>query len=244
MIARMLATFARLDLRLLAIGLVAPIALGCQSLGDHKEKHIPQYGRIDPSQPKELQMVSMPPYVIEPPDELEITIRPALAEQGITNVVVQADGMVDLGFAGDVYVAGLTLAQVEAKLQQHFGAIAARKNIREPIEASVRLVNGSQSKFYYVLGTVTTQGRFPIQGNETVLDAILVAGLRSNSLPEKAYLVRPHPSGGADQILKVDWFGIKERGDTLTNYQLFPGDRLVVPGGKPAGLLSTLFGGG
>ena len=65
-----------------------------------------------------------------------------------------------------------------------------------------------------------------------MLDAILQAGLKTNSLPEKAYLVRPHPVGGHDQVLKIDWCGIRERGDTLTNYQLFPGDRIVVPGTK------------
>ena len=51
------------------------------------------------------------------------------------------------------------------------------------------------------------------------------AGLRTNSLPNKAYLARPHPAGGPDQVLKIDWFGIRDRGDTLTNYQVFPGDR-------------------
>jgi polysaccharide export outer membrane protein len=78
--------------------------------------------------------------------------------------------------------------------------------------------------------------------NDTVLDAILQAGLKSNSLPEKAYLVRPHPLGGQDQVYKIDWFGIRDRGDTLTNYQVFPGDRIVVPGTKPPGLISSLLG--
>ena len=136
-----------------------------------------------------------------------------------------------------------TLEQVEQKIAQHLTANAGSRPPRQPYQVSVRLVNGSQSKFYYVLGTVTTQGRFPITGNDTVLDAILAAGLRTNSLPEKAYLVRPHPAGGEDQVFRIDWFGIKERGDTLTNYQVFPGDRIVVPGGRAPGLLSTLLGG-
>ena len=93
-----------------------------------------------------------------------------------------------------------------------------------------------------MLGTVATQGRFKANANDTVLDAILQAGLKSNSLPEKAYLVRPHPLGGQDQVYKIDWFGIKDRGDTLTNYQVFPGDRIVVPGTKPPGLISSLLG--
>jgi polysaccharide export outer membrane protein len=217
---------------------------GCSGLGSNlAARKIPQYGCIDPNQPRELQMVSLPPYVIEPPDELEISIRPAVPDLTLTTLTVQADGNIDLGFLGDVYLAGLTLDQAEQKIAQHVAAQSGPPTAGQRYAASVRLTNGSQSKSYYVLGTVTTQGKFPVTGNETVLDAILTAGLRTNSLPEKAYLVRPHPAGGPDQVLKIDWFGIRERGDTLTNYQIFPGDRIIVPGGKAPGLLSTLLGG-
>jgi len=223
-----------LALILLAMGLTLT---GCGILGSHDR----QPGIVDPHQPKELEMVSMPPYVIEPPDELEISVRPASVEIPLTSVTVQADGVVDLGFVGDVYLAGLTLADAERKIAEHLEPIARNKQIKDPIDVSVRLVNGSQSKYYYVLGVVTTQGRFPIIGNETVLDAILTAGLLAKSQPEKAYLVRPHPMNGQDQILSIDWDGIKNRGDTTTNYQLFPGDRLIVPGGRPPNKLSVLL---
>jgi polysaccharide biosynthesis/export protein len=241
MTSRMLSALRRRGL-LLVIGLVSLAAsAGCSSLGKaHDAKHIPQLGYIDGHQPRELRMVSMPPYVVEPPDELEITARPAIPDLPSTPLTVQADGQLDLGFLGDVYVSGLTLTQVEQKIAQH---LDAREGRRGPHQVSVRLVNGSQSKTYYVIGTVATQGKFPIKGNETVFDAILGAGLKSNSLPEKSYLVRPHPAGGADQVLKIDWVSIKERGDTLTNYQVFPGDRIVVPGGRAPGLLGSLFGG-
>jgi polysaccharide export outer membrane protein len=221
-------------------------APGCagQRNNQRAARHIPQPGLIDPHQPRELTMVSMPPYVIEPPDELEVIVRPPVPDLTTTTLTVQSDGNLDLGLLGDVYVAGLTLGQAELKLAQHLAAMAAGKGPRPTYEVSVRLVNGTQSKSFYVLGTVTTQGKFPVTGNETVLDAIITAGLRSNSIPEKAYLVRPHPAGGPDQILKIDWIGIKERGDTLTNYQIFPGDRIIVPGGRAPGLLSTLMGGG
>src|SRR5579871_1085621 len=169
MISRM--TSARGRQRLVALSLLALLWAtgGCGMMG----KHQPQLGVVDPHQPKELEMVSMPPYVIEPPDELEISIRPASMEMPLSTATVQADGVVDLGFAGDVYLSGLTLAQAEQKVAEHVEPIARRKKVREPVEVSVRLVNGSQSKFYYVLGAVTTQGRIPIVGNETVLDAIL-----------------------------------------------------------------------
>ncbi len=231
---------------LVAACCLIPFAAGCQLGANHSAKHVPQFGIIDPHQPKELEMVSMPPYVVEPPDELEVAVKPAVPDLTITTLTVQADGNLDLGYAGDVYVAGLTLGQIEQKLAQHLYAYSTSHggNQKQTFDVSVRLVNGSQSKFYYVLGTVSNQGKFPITGGETVLDGILAAGLRSNSLPDKAYLVRPHPSGAGDHVLKIDWIGIKDRGDTTTNYQLFPGDRIIVPGGKPPSVLSSLLGGG
>jgi polysaccharide export outer membrane protein len=221
-----------------------PALAGCHGHFDrYHENKIPQYGIIDPHQPRELQMTTLPPHVVAPRDELDIAVKPPVPDLTQSTFTVQPDGTIDLGFLGDVYVTGLTLAQAEIKLAQILMLNAGANPPRQPYKVSVRLASGSTSKSYYVIGTVTTQGRFPITGNETVLDAILTAGLRTNSLPEKSYLVRPHPAGGPDQVLRIDWFGIKDRGDTLTNYQVLPGDRIVVPGGKPPGLLSTLLGG-
>jgi polysaccharide export outer membrane protein len=240
MTARTLPASLRAGLGLiLALGIV-----GCASFVKHKDRHVPQYGIIDPNLPRELHKTTMPRHVVEPPDELQVSVQPTSFGLDQTRLVVQADGTIDLDFYGDLYVAGLTLDEVEAKLVARFTAEAERRKIREPVRASVRLSDGRNSKRFYVLGTVDNPRSFPITGNETVMDGILQAGLRSNSLPEKAYLVRPHPVDGAEQVYKIDWFGITQRGDTLTNYQLMPGDRIYVPGGRPPGLLQTLLGGG
>lgn len=229
----------------LGLALLLPGLTGCGLTSRFQERKVPEIGLIDPTLPRELKMVSQPPYVIEPPDELEVSVQPAELGVSLTNLTVQADGVIDFGFQGEVYVAGLTLEEAERKIALHLASFAAQKKIREPIQVAVRNVTprGDSSKRYYVLGTVSTQGSFPITGNETVVDGILAAGLRSNSLPEKAYLARPHPAGGPPQLYRIDWEAIKA-GDTLTNYQLFPGDRIIVPGGKPPSLLSTLLGGG
>lgn len=249
MTARMLSTGGLRHSTAVLAGLSSLLVVmtGCSGLSQRSDsKHVPQPGVVDMHQPRELEMVSMPPYVVEPPDELEVTVRPSTPDLTISTLTVQSDGNLDLSFAGDVYVAGLTLEQVEQKIAIHLNHVVRRPSgaSKEPYQVSVRLVNGAASKSYYVLGTVTTQGKFPVTGNDTVLDAVLTAGLRSNSIPEKAYLVRPHPAGGPDQILKIDWEGIRERGDTVTNYQVFPGDRIVVPGGRPPSLISSLLGGG
>jgi polysaccharide export outer membrane protein len=216
---------------------------GCQAISrDHEAKRIPQYGVIDPNQPRELLKAPLPPYVIEPPDELEIAIKPPMEDPAPSTIVVQPDGFIDLGFPGNVYVVGLTLEEAEERIAQQLASLPKRNGEpKEKYEVSVRLAN-NQSKFYYVVGAVGNQGRFKLTGNETVLDAILLAGLRTNSLPDKTYLARPHPVGGPDCILKIDWFGIRDRGDTLTNYQIQPGDRIIVPGTKPPGILGSLLG--
>jgi polysaccharide biosynthesis/export protein len=216
---------------------------GCAGTGQTLEaRHIPARGCIDPQQARELDKTTMPRYVVEPPDELEVSIKPAPPDWNPGTVTVQQDGNIDLGFLGDVYAAGSTLEEIEWKITAGLQAAAAQQN-RKPnqqFRVSVRLAN-VKSKHYYVMGTVDHQGPFPISGNETVLDAILEAGLKYNSLPEKAYLVRPHPPGGCDQVLRIDWCGIRDRGDTLTNYQLFPGDRVIVPGTKPQGPIASLL---
>src|SRR5262249_11562526 len=157
---------------------------------------------IVPTQARQWQTVPFPPYVIEPPDELEITTRPPLSDGGPATYVVQPDGFVDLGFGGDIFVAGSTLAEAEERIALHLSALPrpGENGAKSAYQVSVRLA-ANQSKFYYVIGAVATQGRFKSTGNETVLDAILQAGLRSHSLPEKAYLSRPHPAGGPDIVL-------------------------------------------
>ena len=223
---------------------VFPAISGCHGLArQHEVKSIPQYGIVDPNQPGELRKVSQTSYIIEPPDELEITVFPAFPDWSPSTFTVLADGNVDLGFAGDVYVSGLTLVEAEERIAAQLNELARNQTNRpsRPYKVSVRVAT-NQSKYYYVIGAVATQGRFKSNANDTVLDAILLAGLKTNSLPEKAYLVRPHPLGGPDQVYRIDWCAIRDRGDTVTNYQIFPGDRVVVPGTKPPGLLSTLLG--
>lgn len=227
----------------LSLALTLP-GSGCAAKRLRREAdRVPTRGVIDIEQARELDKSTMPLYVVEPPDELDVQVKPTPSDWGIGNFTVQQDGLLDLGLYGDVYVVGLTLDQVEQRIAQQLAADAAQRGqkLTEPYRVAARL-SSSQSKYYYVLGTVTTQGKFPIKGNETALDAILQAGLKQNSLPEKAYLVRPHAAGGPDQVLRIDYCAIKERGDTLTNYQLFPGDRVVVPGTRPPSLIATLLG--
>lgn len=90
-------------------------------------------------------------------------------------------------------------------------------------------VTAYNSKNYYVSGDVANPGRLPWTGHDTVADALNYAGgLLHIGDPRDIRLIRPGRGGKPAKIYKVDWEGILERGEIETNYQLFPGDRLIV----------------
>ncbi len=96
-------------------------------------------------------------------------------------------------------------------------------------EISVRLVNWD-SKRIYVLGEVNSPGFFPFTGNQTVLDAIIEAGgLSANANHHQVIVSRPTKCGSCRIVMKVCYDQIVQLGDTSTNYQIQPGDRVFVP---------------
>lgn len=95
-------------------------------------------------------------------------------------------------------------------------------------DVSVRLV-GNESARFYVMGEVTVPGSYALAGNETVLDAIITAGgVTSKANEHKVILVRP-ADDGRKTVLPVCFQSIVQLGETSTNYQIQPGDRIYVP---------------
>jgi protein involved in polysaccharide export with SLBB domain len=95
-------------------------------------------------------------------------------------------------------------------------------------------VSGYNSKVYYVITDGGGYGeqviRLPITGNETVLDAVSqINGLSAVSSRHHIWVARPVPADlHSELVLPVDWIGITQHGNTATNYQLIPGDRVYV----------------
>jgi len=91
-------------------------------------------------------------------------------------------------------------------------------------------VTAYNSKNYSVLGATVRIGKLPFTGKETVLDAIHYSGgLLAAADADHIALIRPGVAGKPPRIYKVDLRAIELKGETQTNYQLFPGDRLYVP---------------
>jgi hypothetical protein len=68
----------------------------------------------------------------------------------------------------------------------------------------------------------------------------LVNGLPAVASRERVWLARPAPPGGHGLVLPIYWEAITRHGDTATNYQLFPGDRIYVQA-KPLVTLDTFL---
>jgi polysaccharide export outer membrane protein len=188
----------------------------------------------------------MPDYVVEPPDLILVEVLEALPGRPISGErLVRPDGKITLGFYGEVYVAGLTISEIKEKIVLHLRKVIPDEVLGlieqdeegnfinvEPKDSNRVFVDVTayNSKNYYVQGDVAAPGKLPITGIETVLDAINYAGgLIPTAAPQNIRLVRPAPAGACcEQTLPVNLAAIISGGDPTTNYQLMPGDRLVV----------------
>jgi polysaccharide biosynthesis/export protein len=175
--------------------------------------------------PRELDKRLLPAYVVEPGDVL--LVQPADLDSPVrlpADQPVLQDGTINLGRYGHVVVAGKTVEEIASLLRSALEASA-----KDVGRITVRLIN-RVSKVFYVLGEVNAPGSFPVQGRETVLDAILAAGgLTDRASRQNIILSRPTVPDGCRIVIPICYREIVQLGDTSTNYQIAPGDRIFVP---------------
>ncbi len=175
--------------------------------------------------PRELDKHVLPPYVVEPGDVL--LVQPAELDSPVRlpgDQPVLPDGSINLGKYGQLVVAGKTVDEIAGMVR---ALVEAQTHPAGPI--MVRVVM-RVSKVYYVLGEVNAPGAYPLVGRETVLDGLLTAGgLNDRASRKNILLSRPSPPGACRVVLPVCYSDIVQLGDTTTNYQLTPGDRIFVP---------------
>jgi polysaccharide biosynthesis/export protein len=176
--------------------------------------------------PRELDKRALLPYFVQPSDVLLLEVTDLEADVRLpVDQTVMPDGTIDLGQYGRLVVAGLTIEEIE---QLVLTAVRVGENDQTIKPINVRL-SVAESAVYYVLGEVNSPGAYPIIGRETVLDAIMAAGGLSDSASErKIILSRPTPPPSCRVVLPICYDHIVQLGDTTTNYQIQPGDRIYV----------------
>lgn len=219
-----------------AVGLLAVLS-GCSTLstlgiplaGPHQmmlaADQIRRAAGPPPNLPRELSKSVSGPYVVEPGDVL--VVEPADFNSSIRiaggDQVVKPDGSIDLGRFGSVAAAGKTLPELQAEVQAMVQASEENGD-----EILVRLISW-ESKVFYVLGEVNAPGAYPYSGRETVLDALVAAGeLTDRANRHKIIFTRPSEPSDCRVVLPICYNQIVQLGDTSSNYQLLPGDRVYV----------------
>lgn len=230
----------------LCLGLM--VATGCSTVGESlgfstptnplnkNAKAIRDTAPVPAPVPRELAMGLLPAHVVEPGDTL--LVQPVELDAPVRlppDQPVQPDGTIDLGQYGRPVVAGKTIPDVEAVVKD---AIKAKEKKDTPV--TVRLL-ARPGKVFYVLGEVNAPGAFPITGHDTVLSAITQAGGPTRRASQQnVILSRPTVPDGCRVVLPVCYTNIVQLGDTSTNYQIQPGDRVFVPS---KGTFEDLLGG-
>ncbi len=160
------------------------------------------------------------PYVIEPPDSISI-VAPGAPEIDRQGGRLRPDGYITLHLLGDVFAAGKTPTQLAAEIEE--------KILRYYQDISVQVqVTGFNSKKYYMAGE-TSPGPRPYTGNDTVLDAVLGAGIARTAWPEYLTVLRPNEQGDLIRRMTVNIKDMYEKGDLQYNAVLEEGDIVFMP---------------
>jgi len=157
---------------------------------------------------------------IGPRDVIEIKVLEDATMSGRSTV--GDDGNIVMNNVGKVYVAGLTSAQVEAKLKSLLEA-----NFLAKATISVQVVEFS-SKPISVVGAVLRPGRISAGGNTTLIQAITQAGGLTTGYGRELYVLRTGQNGLSEQ-LAIDIEALMVSGNPDLNIPLAPNDLVNIP---------------
>jgi polysaccharide export outer membrane protein len=130
-------------------------------------------------------------YRIGREDVLEVVV---WHEPELTRVVpVRPDGKISLPLAGEVDAAGKTPAELQEGLTRALGPYIQDA----AVAVLVREINASR---VYVLGEVARPGGFPLRGPMTVVQAIALAGGRTEFARGAVHWVRERADGKSDRV--------------------------------------------
>ena len=157
-------------------------------------------------------------YRIGREDVLEVVV---WHEPELTRVVpVRPDGRISLPLAGEVEAAGRTPTELQERVSH-----ALEPYIRETkVAVLVREINGTR---VFVLGEVTKPGGFPLRGPMSVMQAIAVAGGRTEFAKDEVIWLRQQANGGTERASLS--FRQMVKGEAAGALWLRPGDVLYVP---------------
>jgi protein involved in polysaccharide export with SLBB domain len=139
------------------------------------------------------------------------------------DVPVRADGKISLSLIGDVAAAGNTTQALSATI-----TTAYRSHLNQP-NATVILKSPSGHRVF-VTGEVNLPGIFTLQGSETALSAVsLAGGLTDRASLHQVVLVRRLPDGSMPMVVVLDLKKALNGSDPRQDVRICLNDVLYVP---------------
>jgi len=160
-----------------------------------------------------------PDYLIGPGDILEISV---WKEEALTKaVVVLPDGRVSFPLIGQVQAADRTVDDLKRDITKRMVKYAPK----EEVNLEVKQVN---SMLVYVIGRVNQPGRFVLNTNVDVLQALAIAG-GLNPFAKRNQIKIFRKAAGTTLTFNFNYDDVTDGGKLQQNIPLKRGDVIVVP---------------
>jgi len=158
-------------------------------------------------------------YLIGPGDVLEISV---WKEEALTKLVtVLPDGKIAFPLIGEVMASGQTVAQLKKEIETRLARF-----VPEPVlSVSIYQMN---SLVIYVVGKVNKPGRFVLNADADVLQALAMAG-GLNSFAKRGQIKVFRKHDGKTQTFDFDYDDVTDGEKLEQNIRLVRGDVIVVP---------------
>jgi len=158
-------------------------------------------------------------YLIGPGDVLEISV---WKEEALTKLVtVLPDGKISFPLIGETMATGKTVAQLKDEIETRLA-----RYVPDPVlSVSIYQMN---SLNIYVVGKVNQPGRFALNANADVLQALAMAG-GLNSFAKRGQIKVFRKQDGNTKIFDFDYDDVTDGKKLDQNIQLVRGDVIVVP---------------
>jgi len=158
-------------------------------------------------------------YIIGPGDLLDISV---WKDESLTRaVVVLPDGRISFPLIGQIMAAGRPLGDLKKEMEERL----TRYVPGVILSLDVKQVN---SLIIYVLGRINNPGRFVLNTNVNVMQALATAG-GLNPFAKKGEIKIFRHEGGKTAIFKFDYNDVTEGDHLEQNIRLRRGDVIVVP---------------
>ncbi len=169
--------------------------------------------------PVALSSAAVGDYLIGPGDLLDISV---WKDEALTKtVVVLPDGKISFPLVGEVSAAGKTVAQLKKEMEE--------KLVRYVPDMVLTVeVKQCNSMLVYVIGRVNTPGRFVLNANVNVLQALAMAGGLNPFARKDGIKIFRH-EGGKTLIFPFRYGEVADGKHLEENIWLRQGDLILVP---------------